>query len=159
MSHQAGRVVMPIVVDTGERPDPLIHPDTEPFWTALDRGELVAQVCGSCGTWRFPFGPVCFRCRSFDHAWEALDPAGTVAAVVVVQRATGERVWAEHVPFLSGTVDMAHGLRLPGRVLCTCGAARQHGTAVRAVRLVADGHPTVMAFAHRCVAQQPEDAG
>jgi uncharacterized OB-fold protein len=158
MSEPAGHALLPIVVEAGGRPDPLIHPDTEPFWTALDRGELVGQVCTLCETWRFPFGPVCHRCRSFDHAWRPLDAAGTVAAVVAVQRATGERVWGEHVPFLSGTVDMAHGLRLPGRVLCTCGAARRHGAKVRAVRLVAEGHPTVMAFAHDCTLPPAEHA-
>lgn len=139
------------LTESGDRPDPLIHPDTQAFWDGLERGELLAQVCTSCGTWRFPFGPVCFACRSFEHAWRPLDPVGTVAAVVVVRRATGERVWSEHVPFLSGMVDMAHDLRLPGRVLCTCGEARQRGTPVRAVRLVAEGHPVLHAFAHACV--------
>ena len=76
---------------------------------------------------------------------------GTVAAAVVVRRATGDPAWGAHAPFASGIVDLAHGLRLPGRILCTCGEGLRRGSAVRAVVLTSSGHPAVMAFGHACV--------
>src|SRR5690349_5090377 len=103
------------------RPDPVVHPETDGFWTGLAEGELRVQACTRCGTLRFPFASVCHVCLSFESTWQPIDPAGTVAAAVVVHRATGGRDWAAHVPFVSGLVDLEHGLRLPGRILCTCG--------------------------------------
>jgi uncharacterized OB-fold protein len=133
------------------RPDPVVHPDTGGFWTGLADGELRAQVCSGCGTYRFPFAPVCHACLSFGHAWQPIDPAGTVAVAVVVHRATGDQAWAGHTPFASGLVDLEHGLRLPGRILCTCGEGTARGAHVRAVVLEAPGLVPVHAFAHACV--------
>ena len=118
----------------------------------LADGELRVQVCSGCGTHRFPFAPICFNCLSFDHSWEAIDPEGTTAVAVVVHRATGEQDWAAHVPFVSGLVDVEHGLRLPGRIACTCGEATRRGASVRAVTLAAPGQTTVYGFAHSCIA-------
>jgi uncharacterized OB-fold protein len=140
------------IVDEGPRPDPLIHPDTAPFWEGLEAGELRVQRCGSCRTYRFPFAPVCHVCGSFELTWEPIEPSGTVATAVRVQRATGDAAWGAHVPLISGNVQVAHGLRLPGRILCTCGQALQRGTPVRAVLLSAAGRPTIHAFAHDCAA-------
>src|SRR5438132_10777818 len=105
-------MTLPRLADTAPRPEPVIHPDTEPFWRGLDEGELLAQRCANCGTHRFPFAPVCFRCQSFDHTWGPISPEGTVAIAVKVRRATGDPRWGRHVPFLSGLVDLEHGLRL-----------------------------------------------
>jgi uncharacterized OB-fold protein len=145
-----GPEILRRVPDDRERPDPVIHPDSQEFWDGLARGQLRLQRCAACGTRRFPVAPVCHRCRSFDHTWEPVAPEGRVAAAVVVQRATGEPAWGAHVPFASGIVDLEHGLRLPGRILCACGEGLRHGAPVRAVALTSSGHPAVLAFAHAC---------
>ncbi len=137
--------------DDGPRPQPLIHPDTAPFWAGLEAGELRVQRCTACGTHRFPFEPICHACLSFDLTWEPIAPSGTVATAVRAVRATGDPAWAAHVPFISGSVDMEHDLRLPGRILCTCGEALRRGTSVRVVLLVSPDRPTIHAFAHNCV--------
>jgi uncharacterized OB-fold protein len=138
------------IVDEGPRPEPLVHPDTAPFWEGLEAGELRVQRCSSCGTYRFPFAPVCHRCLSFELTWEPIAVVGTVATAVRVQRATGDAAWGAHVPFISGNVDVEHGLRLPGRILCPCGEALRRGTPVRVVLLTAPGRPTIPGFAHDC---------
>ena len=139
------------LTDAAPRPDPVIHPDTEAFWTGLRQGELRIQVCSRCGTYRFPLAPVCFRCLAFEHTWAAISPEGTVAVAVVVHRATGDPAWGRHVPFRSGLVDLEHGLRLPGRIVCTCGEALNRGARVRAVVLTSTGGVAVYAFAHACI--------
>jgi len=131
--------------------DPVVHPETEPFWHGIAVGELRVQRCTRCGTHRFPFGPVCFRCLSFDYTWEPLGGNGTVAVAAVVRRATGDKAWEPYVPFISGLVDLEHGLRLPGRILCTCGAATRRGTEVHAVVLTAPGRSDVHGFMHSCI--------
>jgi hypothetical protein len=57
---------------------------------------------------------------------------------------------AQHDPYLTGAVDMRVGVRLPGRILCTCDQARTSGTAVRAVLLDSTEGATVYGFAHDC---------
>jgi uncharacterized OB-fold protein len=149
-SSRAGGGSLPRIPDELPRLAPMIHPDTVPFWDGLERGELLVQRCRSCGTARFPFGPVCHVCRSFETTWDPIPSDGTVAVAALVHRATGDREWADHVPFASGTVDVAEDLRLPGRILCDCGEGLRHGAVVRAVVLVATGRPAVLAFAHAC---------
>ena len=43
------------LADTATGPEPVVHPDTEPFWDALSQGELRIQLCARCGTHRYPF--------------------------------------------------------------------------------------------------------
>jgi uncharacterized protein len=139
------------IADELPRPEPVVHPESEPFWDGLGIGELRIQVCADCGAYRFPVAPVCYRCRSFDYAWTPIEPTGRTSAVVEVTRATGDAIWGVHVPYLSGTVDVAHDLRLPGRILCSCGSARERGVAVHAVVLTARDRRPVHAWAHTCM--------
>lgn len=39
------------------------------FWAAVDDGRLSVQRCTSCGTLRFPPGPVCPSCAGDDSEW------------------------------------------------------------------------------------------
>jgi hypothetical protein len=130
---------------------PFVHPDTQGFWDGLAEGELRIQVCSGCQTHRFPFGPVCFRCLSYEHTWQSIAVEGTVVAAVVVRRATGDQVWAERTPFLSGLVDMKDGPRLPGSIRCTCGGGLERGAAVRAMLLETAGGEPLYTFAHTCI--------
>ncbi|MEZ3158911.1 zinc ribbon domain-containing protein [Microbacterium sp. BWT-B31] len=139
-------------LDTDPRPAPLVHPDTAPFWEALAAGELLLQRCASCDTARYPHAPVCYACGSFEQRWApAAGPAGTVAVVARVHRATGERVWQAYAPYYSGLVDIEEDLRLPARILCKCDAITTPGTPVRAIALESADGDVVLGFAHSCV--------
>jgi uncharacterized OB-fold protein len=60
------------------RPAPIVTDDSEPFWTAALRGELVIQRCSSCGRWNHPPRPMCPSCRSLGHEWVPVAGSGTV---------------------------------------------------------------------------------
>ncbi len=64
---------------------PLPHPDRDsaPWWAALARHEVLVQRCTGCRAWRFPPRAICNRCGSFDHEWEPVTGAGTVASWIV----------------------------------------------------------------------------
>jgi uncharacterized protein len=138
------------VTDSATDPSPVIHPETERFWSGLADGQLLLQVCSDCGTYRYPLAPVCFNCRSLGFTWTEVGAAGTVAAAVRVQRATGHKSWATEVPYISGLVDLEHDLRLPGRIICACGTALQRGTPVAAVVLDSPSRGSILGFAHAC---------
>jgi len=61
------------------KPLPVPELDTQPFWDACAQHELRAQRCTSCGKFRWPPGPLCAHCRSWDSEWVKLD--GTDGAV------------------------------------------------------------------------------
>jgi uncharacterized protein len=137
---------MPSLTRAGDYrgPAPVVHPESAPFWHGLGEGRLELQKCDSCGTVRWPIAPVCWNCTSLDATWTPVATSGTVSAAVTVRRATGNQVWAEVVPFVSAMVDMADGLRLPGRILAESDVPA--GTPVEAAWLDAGDGIGVLCF-------------
>ena len=68
------------------RPFPARDRDTTPFWEAQAQHELKFQRCSQCQHVRFPVGPMCPQCRSFDFDWIASSGRGTVYSYTVVHR-------------------------------------------------------------------------
>jgi len=127
-------------------PAPVVHPESEPFWRGLGEGALRLQHCGSCATIRFPVAPVCWNCGATEHTWAEVPADGKVLTAVTVHRATGDQRWAQEVPFVAAQVDMEHGGRLPGRVICDAADAVPPGTPVEAAYLEAEGGYGVLCF-------------
>ncbi len=126
-------------------PQPVIHPETEPFWRGVGAGELRLQQCGACGTVRFPVAPMCWSCLSGDSEWVPVPTTGSVAASVTVRRATGDARWGPQAPFVTAQVDMDGGVRLPGRVVGDP-EPLPRGTRVRAAYLDAGDGIGVLCF-------------
>ncbi len=97
----------------GVMPLPAITDDTRPFWDACRRRQLAIQRCAECGTHRHLPSPVCWKCRSFAHAWDVVSGRGTVFTYAVVHRAFLPEL-AAHVPYTLVVValDDAPGVRL-----------------------------------------------
>lgn len=131
-------------------PAPVIHPESEPFWRGLGEGRLSLQQCESCRTVRWPVAPACFNCGSLDYEWTEVPGEGTVSAAIVIERATGDPVWSQEVPFITAMVDMADGRRLPGRVLCDCGRGHKHAEPVTAAYFSTEDGYGVLCFVHGC---------
>lgn len=128
-------------------PEPVVHPESEPFWRGIGEGTLRLQQCGSCATIRFPVAPVCWNCGSLEYEWVPVPTTGAVSAAVTVRRATGDQLWAQEVPFVTAQVDMEGGHRLPGRVI---GAGEVGpGTPVEAAYLAAAHGYGVLCFVPR----------
>ena len=71
---------------------PAITPETEPFWKAAARGELVVEMCMRCGRHVFPPRGVCRRCHSRQMDWVALEPPGVIYSATINHNA-----WAPEV--------------------------------------------------------------
>jgi uncharacterized protein len=69
--------------ETGFLLPDLDDPETAPFWDGCARGELLVQACAACGLRRMPPRPMCPRCRSLDHRWEATSGRATIWSFVV----------------------------------------------------------------------------
>jgi uncharacterized OB-fold protein len=110
-------------------PVPVADADTQPFWDACRRGELLIQRCGACGTWLWQPRPICSSCQTPDPAWTRVSGDGVVASWTVMRPPTLP-AFAAMVPFVVLLVTLDEGVRLlgylvddAGRVLQTDGGA------------------------------------
>lgn len=59
----------------------------EPMWRLTkERKRLHLQCCASCGTWRYPPGPVCQSCLSPDSEWKPVTGGGELLSWIVFHR-------------------------------------------------------------------------
>lgn len=91
------------------RPYPHRDRDTAPFWEAQDNHELRFQKCASCGYVRYPIGPLCPECHSFEFEWALSSGRGTVYSYTVVRHQTHPAFPAPYTVLL---VEMAEGPRV-----------------------------------------------
>lgn len=92
----------------GDMPWPAATAETLPWWEAAAAHRLVVQRCRECETTRHPPGPLCPRCRSFDHEWEELSGRGTVYTYTVVHQAFVPSL-ADVLPYIVVAVDLEGG--------------------------------------------------
>ncbi len=114
----------------GEAPRPFPQPDrdTAPFWEAQNQHELKFQKCRGCGAVRYPVGPLCPECRSFDFDWTASSGRGTIYSYTIVRHQTHP---AFPVPYTVVLVEMEEGPRVIAQLRSADGAAVAIGTPVR----------------------------
>ena len=69
-----------------------LHADrwTAPFWEAARGHRLVAPRCMTCGAFRLPPAPFCWRCRAQDVEWVELSGRGTVYSFTVTRQALND---------------------------------------------------------------------
>ncbi|MPZ93426.1 MAG: hypothetical protein GEU96_00660 [Propionibacteriales bacterium] len=86
-------------------------PESQPFWDACARHELVIQRCRSCGRFWFPPSNHCQHCWSEDFAWEPVSGRGELYTFTVYRRAYAPEL-AEQLPYVVGVVELEQGPRL-----------------------------------------------
>lgn len=99
---------------TERRPHRVVpRPSTEsqPFWDACARHELVMQRCNACGRFWFPPSNRCQHCWSDDTAWTPLSGRATVHAFTVYHRAYAAEL-ADQLPYVVAVVEVEEGPRL-----------------------------------------------
>lgn len=89
----------------------------EPFWLALERGELALPRCSGCGKWTWPAHFRCGDCGSWDFDWQPVEAKGTVYTWTrnhAVSDVVKER--RDDVPFVTILVELPHAgsIRIPG---------------------------------------------
>lgn len=72
---------------------------TAPFWEAAAQHRLVVPRCTTCGAFRFPPSPFCWRCRAQAIDWVERPGQGVVYSFTVV--------WHPILPDLADTVPYA----------------------------------------------------
>jgi uncharacterized OB-fold protein len=93
-------------------------PSTEPFWAATAEHRLVIPRCTTCGTFRLPPSPFCWKCRAQDVDWVEHDGNGTVYSFTVIRHAVIPQV-RDALPFIAAVVELpgTGGCRLIGNIV------------------------------------------
>lgn len=98
-------------------PLPVVHPDNEPYWSAIKKHEYRLQRCADCNTLRFPVSPVCHNCLSYEANWELMSGRGTLGSWIIVEQATGNTAWQEVVPYVVALVNLEEGPRITSNII------------------------------------------
>ncbi len=80
------------------KPIPGTDRDSETFWEAAHRHELMAQRCNKCGRFRHPPRAHCSQCLSTDYTWTKLSGKGKVYTYIIVSH-TVIPAFAQDVPY------------------------------------------------------------
>ena len=96
----------------GQRPQPRFpEPDTQPFWEATKRHELIYQVCGCCNEVLFYPRKYCVACGTDDTTWHTSKGEGTVYTFSVVMQSR-HPAFADLGPYAVAYVDLDEGFRI-----------------------------------------------
>ena len=90
--------------------------DWIPYWEAARRRELRFQRCVSCGTWRFPPGPLCAHCLSAESEWAVASGRARLVSWVIVHPPVLP-AWKDRVPYPVVLVECEEGVRTMGGLL------------------------------------------
>ncbi len=124
---------------------PVPDADSLPFWAAAAEGRLSLQRCGGCERLRFPPSPVCSHCGSWDATWDDVEGRGEIYSWVVVHHAVTPAL-RDEVPYAVALVELAPGVRIPGRLTGVAHAAIEAGMPVRLVFHPVEGPWPVVGF-------------
>lgn len=91
--------------DWGEKPVPVIDPESEPYWEAASDGDLALQHCSDCGEWQFYPRTLCRHCWSRDPAFEPVAGTGTVHSYTRCHTA-GQPGYGEETPYAVALVEL-----------------------------------------------------
>lgn len=96
-------------------PQPLPDVDSEPFWAAARDGRLALCRCRDCRGWLQPPLERCRHCGG-ETGFETASGTGEVYSYIVV-RHPSVPAFAHLLPYVVALVDLAEGVRLPGRLV------------------------------------------
>jgi len=82
-----------------EKPQPFPDRDSQPFWEAIQAGELRLQRCSGCHTLRWPPRAICNRCFDFDADWQAVSGRGVVVSWTRTHQAFAP-AYRDEVPYV-----------------------------------------------------------
>ncbi|MEP7273272.1 MAG: Zn-ribbon domain-containing OB-fold protein [Acidobacteriota bacterium] len=103
-------------MNDNQRPLPKPDRDSEYYWAAARRHELVFQQCDECALFRFYPRLVCPSCMSTDYHWRESTGRGTVYSYTVIHRAPTP-AFREQVPYVLALIDLEEGVRMMSNVV------------------------------------------
>lgn len=99
-----------------EGPLPKPDKDSEVYWEAARRHELVLQQCRACERFRFYPRLVCPQCLSDQFEWRRASGRGVVYSFTVIHRPPFP-AFRDRVPYVLALIDLEEGVRMMSNVI------------------------------------------
>lgn len=90
---------------------PTVNRETEPFWEACRRHELLLKRCRECGRFHYYPRAICPHCLSLETEWVKAIGRGRVYTFTVTYQ---NRHWAfkDKTPYVLAYVELEEGVRM-----------------------------------------------
>jgi uncharacterized protein len=97
---------------------PLIHidRDSQDYWAAARRHELVFQQCDECGRFRFYPRIVCPFCLSDKFQWRQSGGRGVIYSFTVIHRPPTP-AFRDQVPYVLALIELPEGVRMMSNII------------------------------------------
>jgi len=95
-----------------QRPVPVPDPISEPYWSAIDRGELVIQRCTRCRVFQHPPAGICAACLSSELAFEPVSGRGSIKTFTVTTGGARHPAFEARQPYALAIVELKEQPRL-----------------------------------------------
>ena len=105
-----------MATETPPRPAPIPDFETQPYWDAAARSELMLQRCVACGTHRHYPRALCPSCHADTHDWVRVSGQGRVYSFSIVRRAPSP-AFAALVPYVVALIALDEGPHLLSHVV------------------------------------------
>jgi uncharacterized OB-fold protein len=112
--------------------------ESEPFFEACARGELIVQGCSTCGHRQFFPRRWCLECDGTDLAWVPVSGDGELITYSVVRRPPSA-AHKHRVPYVIGVVKLVEGPQMMASIVDVEIDTLIPGMAVRIVPTVETG--------------------
>ena len=99
-----------------QRPIPIPDRDSEVYWQAARRHQLLLQRCGSCQKFRFYPRSHCPYCSSESFEWQPASGRGKVYSFTVIHRSPSPS-FRDKVPYVLALIDLQEGVRMMTNVI------------------------------------------
>jgi hypothetical protein len=106
-----------------EKPLPVVDEDSQPFWEAARRGDLLLKLCSSCRQYHFFPRAICPYCHSDAVTWAPSSGRGTIYSFTVARRPAGP-AFKDDVPYAIALVQLNEGPRIMTRIMADADAVR-----------------------------------
>jgi hypothetical protein len=98
------------------KPLPGVLPESEEYWKAAKRHELVFQKCRSCGQEIYFPRLICHKCLSGDLEWFRSSGQGIVYSYTIIHQVSHES-FAQDVPYVYAIIELLEGIRMISNII------------------------------------------
>jgi len=120
------------MTDTAVKHFPRPTPETEAYWEACRKHQLLIQRCTQCREFQFYPRVLCSKCASNDLEWAQASGKGQILTFTIVRRAVSAAYDAD-VPYVVALIQLDEGPTMMSNVIDCDPEALQIGDPVQVV--------------------------
>jgi uncharacterized protein len=107
-----------LIMEEYKKPLPVIDNESNVFWEACNKEQLVIQQCRDCSKYIFYPRIICPNCMSDQIEWKEVSGKGKIYSYTIARRPAGPSFSAD-VPYVVALVELEEGVRMMTNIINT----------------------------------------